>query len=496
MRPPCLSLLSCRVLTTLAVAILVAGVGGCRRPRDPSGAQAVPDAEAKAKSQPSRMRVVVVDDSPFAAVLERQWKARIDNELQLQQMSLEELEAAKQLNADVIFYPSACLGVLVERNLISLPSAEVWEDAQYAARDVFELQRRVEGQWGEQLYAFSFGSPQLVLMYRADVLEALKLSIPQTWAEYGELLPQLARDQVGLSVPADGRPWSAAIEPLGQGWGAKILLARAAAYASHPSQFSTLFDYETMQPLIAGPPFERALDELVAAAKLGPENLQQQTPETARRALLAGEAAIVLTWPSRAQSGGKALPIAEGVRIGFAELPGSRTVFDFAEKTWTPQLAGEAPTRVPLLGTAGRLASVAKNARRPREAAGILALLSGREWSARISPASPAATMFRQSHLKNSDLWTDEGLPREASDGYGEVVRTSQTRPNFMFCLRIPGWQRYLSALDQAVQEARTGTKTSAAALAGAVEAWHAITQELGLESQKSAYTRSLGLEP
>ena len=104
--------------------------------------------------------------------------------------------------------------------------------------------------------------------------------------------------------------------------------------------------------------------------------------------------------------------------------------------------------------------------------------------------------MFRQSHLKNPDLWTDEGLPREASDRYGEVVRTSQTRPIFMFCLRIPGWQRYLAALDQAVQEARTGTKTSAAALAGAVEAWKAITQELGLESQKSAYTRSLGLEP
>ena len=120
------------------------------------------------------------------------------------------------------------------------------------------------------------------------------------------------------------------------GWGAKMLLARAAAYASHPSQFSTLFDYETMQPLIAGPPFERALDELVAAQS-GPENPQQRTPETARRALLAGEAAIAITWPSRATSDGNALPIAEGVRIDFAELPGSETVYNFAEKTWTPQ---------------------------------------------------------------------------------------------------------------------------------------------------------------
>jgi hypothetical protein len=65
-----------------------------------------------------------------------------------------------------------------------------------------------------------------------------------------------------------------------------------------------------------------------------------------------------------------------------------------------------------------------------------------------------------------------------------------------MFCLRIPGWQRYLAALDQAVLEACAGTKSSAEALGGAGEAWQAITAELGVESQKSAYTRSLGLEP
>jgi ABC-type glycerol-3-phosphate transport system substrate-binding protein len=333
-------------------------------------------------------------------------------------------------------------------------------------------------------------------MYRADIFEALKLQVPETWGEYAELLPRLASDQLGTAAPPDGRPWHAVIEPLGQGWGAKILLARAAAYASHPSQFSTLFNYETMQPLIAGPPFERALDELVAAAKTGPEDLQQQTPETARRALLAGQAAIVLTWPSRTTSDGSALPVAEGVRIGFAELPGSDAVYDFAEKTWTAQRPGEPPKHVSLLGTSGRLASVAKNARRPQEAAGILALLSGREWSSRISPASLATTLFRQSHLKNPSLWTDEGIPREASDRYAEVVRTTQTRPTFMFCPRIPGWQRYLAALDQAVQEACAGTKTSAAALAGAADAWTAITQELGIEAQKSAYTRSLGLEP
>lgn len=152
--------------------------------------------------------MVVVEDGPFAAVLERQWKARIDNELQLQQMSIADVEAAKQLNADVVFYPSACLGTLVEHNLIVAPAAEAWDDERYAPRDVFDLQRRVEGRWGEQIYAFSFGSPHLVLMYRADLFEQLKLHPPQTWSEYEELLPRLARsigcDRAGGGKALDG----------------------------------------------------------------------------------------------------------------------------------------------------------------------------------------------------------------------------------------------------------------------------------------------------
>ncbi|MHB8862291.1 MAG: hypothetical protein ACYC6N_07800 [Pirellulaceae bacterium] len=491
MRPICVSLAGSHLRIALTITLLIAGSSGCRHASDPTVARNAP------KAKPSRVRVIVVDDGPFAAVLERQWKARIDNELQLQQLTLAELESARRLPADLIFYPSACLGGLVERDLIVPPSAEAWEDVQYAARDVFELQRRVEGQWGEQIYAFSFGSPQLILMYRADLFAALKLPVPQTWQEYAELMPRLARDQLGTAAPPADRPWSATIEPLDEGWGAKTLLARAAAYASHPSQFSTLFDYETMRPLIAGPPFERALDELVAAAQHGPADWHK-TPETARRALLAGETAIALTWPSRATSDGQPLPVAEGIQIDFAELPGSDKVYDFAEKIWTPQRdeTDDSAMHVALLATAGRLGSVTKDARRPREAAGILALLSGREWSSRISPSSPATTLFRQSHLKNPELWTDPGLAREASHRYAEVVRASQTRTTYMFCLRIPGRQQYLAALDQAVLEAREGTKTSAVALAEAVEAWNTITEQLGVARQKAAYTRSLGLEP
>ena len=64
------------------------------------------------------------------------------------------------------------------------------------------------------------------------------------------------------------------------------------------------------------------------------------------------------------------------------------------------------------------------------------------------------------------------------------------------FALRIPGREKYLAALDQAVAAAVRGDQSPAAALAEAARQWHEITKELGLENQKAAYLQSLGLEP
>ena len=108
-------------LLLLACAMaLAAGLGGCKR-------DTARENTAEAKRKPSTLRVVVVDDPPLAEALELQWKARIESELKLEQMTVDQLETLKQLNADIIIYPSACLGTLVERDLIASPSADVLE---------------------------------------------------------------------------------------------------------------------------------------------------------------------------------------------------------------------------------------------------------------------------------------------------------------------------------------------------------------------------------
>ena len=72
------------------------------------------------------------------------------------------------------------------------------------------------------------------------------------------------RAQSGSAAASDERPFSGVLEPLGPGWAGVVLLARAASYAKHPDNYSTLFDINTMEPLIAGEPFVRALEELLA----------------------------------------------------------------------------------------------------------------------------------------------------------------------------------------------------------------------------------------
>jgi hypothetical protein len=191
---------------------------GCRREAQQSTQEQITAAK------PYPVRVIVVDDAPLADVLERQWKARIENELTLTQMTLDQLESARQLNADAVIYPSACLGTLAERELIAAPSSEVLRDAQYAGQEVFDLQRHVEVRWGTSVLAFSFGSPQLTLMYRADLLEALGAEPPAEWPELEQLAQGLTREQLGGLAPAEDLPWSPLAQPLSAPWGAHVLL--------------------------------------------------------------------------------------------------------------------------------------------------------------------------------------------------------------------------------------------------------------------------------
>ncbi len=339
------------------------------------------------------------------------------------------------------------------------------------------------------------GSPTLVCLYRADLLERLDRQPPRTWAEYRQLAELLAdRGRLGDAAPPQGSPWCGAIEPLAPGWAGLTLLARAASYARHPNHYSTLFNMNTMAPLVAGPPFVRALEELVEAHRFGPSQADKFGPLDAAQDVLLGRCGLALCWTSAADKRA-ATTRGDMVRFGWHELPGADEVYNPSAASWEPR-ADRAVKVVPLLGVSGRLGSVGARSKNPDAARKLLFWLAGPKWSQRVSPASPATTLFRASQVPSAPQWVNASFtPGEARE-YALAVQTSFSEHEVLHAPRIRGRDRYMAALDEAVRIAIAREAAPQAALDEAARRWREITAELGLESQQNAYRRCLGMEP
>ena len=426
------------------------------------------------------LKLLVVADPAIAKAVSQlrgEWKAVSGGELEVLEQPL-----ADAITADVVIFPSRLLGELVEHgHLLPIPQATL-ESNELAWTEVFDLLKSREATWGQETYALPLGSPVFTLMYRADLLKKLGKEAPNTWPEYLELAETL-KSQEGIAT----------VEPLAPGWSGKVLLARAASYAKHPDNYSTLFHKDSMEPLIAGPPFVRALAELVAASKFS-SAARSQDPKTARQEVLAGRAAMALTWATAADSLDDKQELPPGAQIAFAELPGSEQVYNIGNQNWEPQTSGKVRL-VPLLSIAGRLASVTQASEKSTDALRLITWLSGPKWSSRVAAVSSATTLYRNSQLKSPQDWVDANLDANAAVEYGDTVQKALVRESSLSTPRIPGEVEYLQALDEAVTTAGEGAAKPEVALATAAAKWQEITNRFGLTKQRQAYHRSLGLE-
>jgi multiple sugar transport system substrate-binding protein len=453
------------------------------------------------------LKLIVADDHALAEaarLLRGEWQGATGAKLEIVEQSAAELLAGKNLQADAIIYPAEHLGELAEREwLAPIPKATL-DDRQLAWVEIFEADKSRLATWGTAAYAVPFGSPVLCCFYRADLLKEFDRGPPNNWTEYQELVELFAKREKSAGAAADGRAWFAAAEPLAEGWAGLTLLARAASYAKHYNHYSTLFDMESMEPLIAAPPFVRALDELAAAAKHGPNERLDFGPEQVRRAFADGRCALALSWPAAARSremiAGDETPAATEetatetpFEAGFVELPGSDDVYNLGSKQWDKRRPQDNP-RMPLLGVSGRLGSLAKQSAHAEAAGQLLAWLSGPNWGPRVSTASQATTLYRESHLAAPGEWLSAPVEEAVALQYAETVKRAMSHEESLMALRIPGRERYLAALDRAVRKVVAGEAESQGALDEAAAAWNKITAELGLEAQRAAYRRDLGL--
>lgn len=454
---------------------------GCPKPPPP--------ARSSNATQETPLRVMVVDDPPLAAALSREWLAHTETKVELVEVTAEKAAAASQLPVDVVIYPPAMLGQFATADLLLPLDENSLSDPAYARDEILPVLKSLETTWGRRTLAVPLGSPQLVLWYRADLLAQQNLLPPKTWQDYAAAVEKFADKPPALQPEVEH--WQATAEPLAAGWAAKLLLARAAASALHRDQLSPLWKLEKLEPLIAGPPWVRALEQLVADNLAGKQERKLLSPVECLAKFQAGECAFAIGWPGAGKK--NSAPLLKAEQIGVTQLPGSAEVFQPTTTQWESVAADES-IHVPLLGSSGRVASVTRASAQPQVATQFVLWLSGPTVSGRVAAISSATTVFRTSHFRSGGTWQAPAAVQSRLPAYGELLFTQPEAGRRFSLPRIPGEQEYLAALDNAVLSAVQGNQPAAAALQQAADEWQAITTRRGVSAQQRALRRSLGL--
>ena len=490
------------------------------------------------------LRILVVGAPEVAAAIGRlraEWRGQAGYELEIEESGAEGL--AERISAQPIPHAVLLPYGLFPQVAESIPLAEIpgsiLEDGRGLWTGIFGTLRVRVLRWGEKPVAVPFGSPVFVLYVRPDKLEEAGVKIPTTWEEYrrvGEKLAKLPAEEG--SPPLSGRPfhrgspekqgtgsasesgeansltgaekadgeksgdvfsengvspagrrWFGALEPLGPGWRGLVLLARAAAYVTHRDNYSTFFSIDTMEALIDREPFVRALEELVAVARLGPPEILDYGPDKVREAFWRGECGMAMTWPTAAHRGDWP---ENSPPVSFAEIPGSWEVFDLRKGVWQKRRREESP-QVPLLGVDGRVGVVPASSARVNDAFQFLFWASS-EQAGEIAARSPACTLYRSDQMTTPSIWVEGAMPSGAAIEYVLLIRQILEKPVGLVALPLPGREEYLAALDDAVAAAVRGDLSPHEALHQAAVKWEEITERLGRQRQLAAFRRSLGL--
>lgn len=447
------------------------------------------DTDPSTQQSALRLTVAVVSDPTLAAAIRRhrgEWLAKTNGNLEIFELSTAELLDRGTGTADVVLYPSWLLGTLAERQWIIPVRKNVLARKLYQRGDLFPLLRQRAIFWGNQVMAIPLGSPLLVFVYRADLFRKLGVQPPATWDDYRRLVKRFSnQDYIEQTPQTTRQPWYPTLEPLAPNWAGIMLLAHASASAKHPHRYSTLFDIESMAPLIAAPPFVRALQEMVDL--VGNHRIPSLDPAGVWHQIEQGHAAMAFTWPLPPP---KDQPEEMPPELAFHELPASSQVYRWETDSWEPRPPAD-DGHVPLLAVSGYLGSVTETSNNAPTAFSLLIWMAETDIGASSEHTSP----FRQQHVGRPEKWIAAPLPKEMARQYAQSLARALSRPSYLFALRIPGAEEYLAVLDVAVQLALIGKESPEEALRKAGHQWQEITKRHGTDAQRQAYRRSLGLE-
>jgi len=425
------------------LVLLCLAVCGCRDSTEPADPAAAP-----APSRPVVLEVLVVDDAELATgiqLLSGEWNERTGGEISVAECSLEELLAQEQLTADLVIYPTRHLGTLVDRGWLRPVRRSVLEDPDYDLSDVFPALRNQAIRLGGEVYALPLGDPPLVLASG----EELPQGVADNWEQFDAMERRLPENEPGAF------PYPLAAE----------LLARTLATTPPRDWPSLLFDSLTMQARLELPQVVRAVERMIA--QLGSD--QPTGEEQVAHVALPGTSESAAPW--------------------FTVLPRANQWYEASLNRWQPH---EAPHSPMVLGLGGRLVSVTQASRNAASAFQLLPWLTRDANATQLSQRSENTLWFRSSQSPRADGW----LPRHHAGGNLAPQLSEQlSRSDAYLFPRLPGVDEYLSTLEQGLQSAIQEGESPHEALRGVEAQWNTITERCGVDRQRAAYRKHLGVE-
>ncbi len=394
---------------------------------------------------------------------------------------------------DIAIYPSNWLSEFIQGNYITplddyLKDKKNWDTLIPA---YYDMQR-----FDNKTYAVPLDGDSIILYYRKDALEnpdyqvkfkekyGRDLTVPKTWLEYRDV----AEFFNGWDWDGDGEVEYGTIEAMApKDVGGYIFFNRAITYAANPNLPGyTFFDPNNMTPEVSNEAYKRALTEYVDILKFGPPNMINYGGGEERAAFAAGEAAMAIDWHDTGIMAQDVNSSKVKEQVGYALSPGTTECWNPQTNSWDKF---DEVQYAPYLAFSGWTSSVTTTCANPDVAAQFLDLMDSDENSlAAVTTSGTARNPYRMGHLTDPSVWENSNINFYNAKEFIETILASYTNPNVQLDLRIPKAGSYLDALDLGVSMAIAGDMKIDEALKYVYDSWDSITQEQGVDNQKTYY--------
>ena len=390
----------------------------------------------------------------------------------------------------VDFAPAGYLEDLTGR--IAADEALEWDDVAPFFRDFNSYEGKV--------YSIPLDGDMHMVYYRTDLLAQEGLQPPQTWDDY----LNIAKTFNGKDLNGDGEAdYGSCISKAPHQQSYWWIWSVAAPYIqSQGTAQGTFFNTNDMTPLTNNEGFKRGLEVYKETGLYGPPDELNQGVGDSRGLFIGGRCALTMDW---GDIGTLAIdPNSKVVdKVGAVVTPGSTEVLDWdtgklvpCDETTCPY-AVNGVNHAPYAsfgGWAGAVSAAADPKVKDAAYAFFSYMAQPAQSNADVVVGATGYNPFRMSQFLNREAWVKAGMSPAAAANYLGGIEASLNSPNMVLDLRIPQNQRYIQVeLDRVVAQFAAGEIDADQAAQQIYDAWEAITDEVGRDTQLASYKATIG---